>query len=173
MYTCGCFFLYFNVLMCVFHTMQNNIFLLEIFPVAPVAASKPSFWFQNQHSRSFLIVELNPADIRCTFSPWHHIYISGHFGLYMGSPDCACIHNDKLAKVRHLTRCYYSSISDKKDKVLQQFVYLPWLSAMAICQSQMDDVFGWLSRNDIFASWLAYVSSPPIETERDRETREE
>lgn len=56
-----------------------------------------------------------------------HIFTSlAHYGLFMGSPDCACKHSDKLAEVHHLIRWYYSSILDKKNKVLLEFVYLPW-----------------------------------------------
>lgn len=40
---------------------------------------------------------------------------------------------------------------------------------MPVCQSGMDDVFGWVSRNDGFGSLSAHVSSPPVETERERE----
>lgn len=47
MFTYGCLFLYFNVLLCVFYKLQNNVLLwVIVLPVLQVTAPKPGFWFQ-------------------------------------------------------------------------------------------------------------------------------
>lgn len=87
----------------------------------------------------------------------------------MGSPDWACKHSDKLAAVHHLTRCYYSSISDKKDKVLLEFVYLP---RPQLCPSVrvewMMCLADWAEMTFLDLCWLTFLHLPERQTETER-----
>lgn len=99
MFTCGCLFLYFNVLRCVFYKLQNNVFF-PVLPLAQVTAPKPGFWFQ--------IHILTMAT---------YIYLS-HLSLFTASPDYACKQSDNLAAAPQLICCYYSSALGKKTVLL-------------------------------------------------------
>lgn len=145
MFTCGCLFLYFNVLLCVFYKLQNNVLLrVTVLPFAQVMTPKPGFWFQmhiltmmndlhliSANLRKALIMLVNRATTWQQLPIWYAVII----------PPC----------------------SEKRQCCLTPG-YLGLTAAMPA--SHIDDVFGWLSRNDKFGFLLAFVSSPPRETQK-------
>lgn len=68
--------------------------------------------------------------------------------------------------VHHLTRCYYSSISDKKDKVLLEFVYLP---RPQLCPSVRGEwmmcLADWVEMTFLDLCWLTFLHLPERQTE--------
>lgn len=147
MFTCGCLFLYFNVLLCVFYKLQNNVLLwVTVLPLAQVTAPKPGFWFQmhiltmttylhlcliSAHSRRAPIMLVNRATTWQQLPIWYAVIVP--------------------------------PLSEKRQCCLTPR-YLGLTAAMPV--SRIDDVFGWLSRNDHFGFLLAFVSSPPRETQK-------
>lgn len=141
MFTCGCLFLYFNVLLCVFYKLQNNVLLwVTVLPLAQVAAPKPGFWFQ--------------MHILTTTTYLHLCLISAHLRRALITLVNSSPSDMLLLFLRSLEKrecCFTPG-------------YLGLTAAMPA--SRIDDVFGWLSRNDNFGFLLAFVSSPPRETQK-------
>lgn len=147
MFTYGCLFLYFNVLLCVFYKLQNNVLLwVTVLPIVQVIVPKPGFWFQ--------------MHILTMMTYLHLCLISAHLRWALS------LLVNRATTWQQLP-IWYAVIIPPRTEKRQCCLTLGYLGlTAAMPASQIDDVFGWLSRNDNFGFLLAFICSPPRETQK-------